>query len=268
MQAMVEFLVRHGYLVVFLWVLVDQAGVPIPGIPMLIAAGALAGAGRLDLGLVVVLALIASLLADSAWFWLGRTKGTHVLGFLCRVSLEPESCVRRTTDSFARRGALTLVVSKFVPGLATAAPPLAGIIGMTWPRFLWLDTAGTVLWVAAFAVPGYLFSERLDEMAEGAALTGAWLFGAFVAVVVLFVLIKFVRRQLFLHRLRVARIAPEELLQLMDGDEPPFVVDLRHRSDFENDPRTVPGAFHFTVEEIEQHHELIPRDRDVVLYCT
>lgn len=268
MEAMLQFLIRHGYLVVFLWVLLSQAGLPLPAVPVMLSAGALAGAGHLDLFLVLGLGFIASVISDAAWFQLGRKKGAHVLGFLCRVSLEPETCVRSTSESFARRGGLTLLLAKFVPGLNTAAPPLAGVTGMTWRQFLWWDGAGALLFVAAFTVPGYVFSESLERIAADAAVTGAWLLGAFATGVAIFVVVKFWSRRAFLRRLRIARIGPGELMRLLEGTEPPFVVDLRHRVDFEADPRTVPGAFHFTVEEVEQHHGVIPRDRDVVLYCT
>jgi membrane protein DedA with SNARE-associated domain len=267
-QATLDFLVAHGYLIVFLWVLAGQAGLPLPAVPVLLAAGALAGMGRLDAGVIVALSVVASLVSDALWFVLGRLRGARVLGFLCRVSLEPESCVLRTRLTFARRGAITLVLSKFVPGLSTLAPPLAAIVGMSWPRFVLLDATGALVWTLALVVPGYVFSDQLERIAEHAALTGAWLLGLLLAVVALFVLVKLVRRQVFLRSLRVARITPAELQELLAGEVPPFVVDLRHALDFAADPHVVPGALHFTAEEIEAHHVAIPRDRDVVLYCT
>jgi membrane protein DedA with SNARE-associated domain len=268
MQVLLEFLVRHGYAVVFVWVLVGQAGLPLPAIPVLLAAGALAGTGKLSLAAVLAVSVVASSISDALWFVVGRRAGSRVLALLCRVSLEPETCVRRTESTFARRGALTLVVAKFVPGLNTAAPPLAGTIGMSWRRFLLFNGAGALLWSATFALPGFLFADRLEQIADHAALTGAWLFGILVALVAAFLLAKVVRRYLFLRRLRIARIAPHELRTLLDSGTPPFVVDLRLAEDFELDPQTVPGAFHLTVEQIEAQHAAIPRDRDVVLYCT
>ena len=268
MQATLEFLVQHGYLIVFLWVLLAQAGLPLPAIPVLIAAGALSGTGKLDIVAITGLCVLASLLSDGVWFKIGRNHGSKVLGFLCRVSLEPETCVRRTESTFAKRGAYTVVLAKFVPGLSTVAPPLAGMIGMRWGRFLALDALGALMWTAAFVVPGYVLHDQIERLAEHAALTGAWLFGIFVAVLSLFVLVKVVRRQLFMRRLRIARITPEELHALLASEAPPFVVDLRHEDHFAADPHTVPGALHFTADQIEERHFEIPRDRDVVLYCT
>jgi membrane protein DedA with SNARE-associated domain len=134
MDDLVDVLVRYGYLVVFGWVFAEQIGLPIPAMPALLAAGAMAGTGRLSLVLVLVLAGIASLVSDVIWYWIGRLGGGRVLGFLCRISLEPDSCVRRTEETFSRRGARSLLIAKFVPGYSTAAPPLAGIVRMRFGR--------------------------------------------------------------------------------------------------------------------------------------
>jgi membrane protein DedA with SNARE-associated domain len=265
MQALVDFLVAHGHLVVFLWIAADQAGVPIPGVPLLLAAGALAGAGHLNLPLLAVLAIFGSLLSDVVWFAIGRRHGIRVLRFLCRISLEPDSCVRRTENTFASRGAWTLVVAKFVPGLATAAPPLAGLTGMRLGTFLGYSTIGATVWSLAFLLPGYLCSDQLERLAGDAALTGTWLLGIFAGVVVLWITFRFAQRQRFLRKLR---IAPDDLYRLQQDGADVFVVDLRHAVDFDADPHTVPGALRLTAEEIESRHVEIPRDRDVVLYCT
>jgi membrane protein DedA with SNARE-associated domain len=268
MQALVDFLIAHGYSVVFLWVLAAQAGVPAPAIPLLLAAGAVAGQGLLDLRLLLLLSVLASVLSDAAWYALGRRFGVRVLAFLCRIAIEPDSCVRRTERTFAARGALTLLCAKFVPGVSTAAPPLAGLVRMPFRRFLWLDALGALLWSAAFLVPGWAFSRELERIAAHAALTGTWLLALFGAVVVLWILVRVVLRQRFLRRLRVARITPAELHRLQLDGAAPFVVDLRHAIDFDADPELVPGALRLTAEEVEDRHGEIPRDRDVVLYCT
>lgn len=268
MQATIDFLVRHGYLIVFVWMLVAQAGVPLPVIPLLIAAGALVADGRLDAGVVLVVSVVASLISDLLWFWLGRRHGGKVLGFLCRIAIEPETCVRSTESAFRRHGAFTVVFAKFVPGLSTAAPPLAGMIGMTTTVFVLLDALAASIWTAVFVAAGWLLRDHIEAVAEHLAATGTWLLLAFLAVVALFVVAKVVRRRLFLRRLRVARIAPTELQALLAAEAPLFIVDLRTAANFAEDPRTVPGALRLTTEEIERRHAEIPRDRDIVLYCT
>lgn len=268
MQPVVEFLVAHGYVIVFVWVLAAQAGVPLPAVPLLLAAGALAGQGRLSLPAVLALALVATLLSDTAWFLLGRRHGVRVLALLCRISLEPDSCVRRTETSFARRGALTLLLAKFVPGLSTVAPPLAGLTRMPLRRFLLLDGAAAGLWTLACTLPGFVFSDQLERIAEAAALTGTWLLGIFAGVVVLVIAVRLLQRLAFLRGLRTRRIEPAELQALRQSGAAVFIVDLRHALDFAADPHILPDALRLAAEELEQRHGEIPRDRDVVLYCT
>ncbi len=268
MQELSDFLVAHGYVVVFSWVLFAQAGVPVPEVPLLLVGGALAGAGQLHFAVLLLLSVAASVLGDSVWYALGRRYGVGVLGFLCRVSLEPDSCVRRTRETFAQRGGSTLVWGKFVPGIATVAPPLAGLSRMPLPKFLVLTVVGASAWCSVWLLLGYVCHDRLERMAEGAAATGGWLLAAFVAVTAMWIGVRWVRRWLFLRDLRVARLAPHELHRLQTEGMPVFVVDLRHAEDFATDPHVVPGALRIDAEDFALRHVEIPRDRDVVLYCT
>ncbi|MCB9878992.1 MAG: VTT domain-containing protein [Planctomycetes bacterium] len=268
MSALLEFLTANGYVVVFAWVLIGQIGVPVPAGPLLLAAGALAGGGQLSLGVLLLLSVVASLLADAAWFWLGRRHGARVLSLLCRISLEPDSCVRRTQLTFATRGASTLLFGKFVPGLGLLGPPLAGMSRMGVVRFVTYSVGGALLWAGAFLVPGYLLHQQLEVIAERLALTGAWLLTAFAVVVVGWIAWRWSLRRRFLRRLRTARIAPLELHRRIADGEAVFVVDLRHDTDVGFDPFVVPGALRMTAELLEQRHLEIPRDRDVVLYCS
>jgi len=154
MNELLQFVVRHGYLLVFAWVFAEQAGLPIPSAPLLLAVGALAGTHEMNLGLALAVAVFAAIASDSMWYELGRRKGVRVLQLLCRISLEPDSCVRRTQISIGRGGARVLLVSKFVPGLNAVAAPLSGIIRMGWRRFLLFDLLGAVLWASCFTVTG------------------------------------------------------------------------------------------------------------------
>jgi membrane protein DedA with SNARE-associated domain len=268
MQQFLETLVAHGYLILFVWVLLCQVGIPLPATPLLLAAGALAGTGRMNLGLCILLSTFASLLGDLAWYWLGRHRGRRVLGLLCRLSLEPDSCVRNTELSFVRHRVLSLLFGKFVPGIGTMVPPMAGMFGTSHARFLVFDTASSLMWSSALLLPGYVFADQLERIAERAALTGQWLLLSFVAVVVLWLLIRLIRRRAFLRGLRVARISPEQLHDLLQSGAELALIDLRSAADFELDPRVIPGARRIDVELLEHEHGAIPRDREIVLYCT
>jgi membrane protein DedA with SNARE-associated domain len=249
-------------------VLAEQVGLPLPAVPILLAAGGLAGTGRLSLAPILALAVAACLAGDGVWYWLGRRRGGRVLGFLCRISLEPDSCVRRTSELFARHGARSLLVAKFVPGFSTAAPPLAGIIGMRPGRFLLWDGLGSLLWAGLFVGLGHVFSDRLERVAGYALALGSWLVALLVAALAGYVVWKWMERRRFVRRLRVARIDVEELKRRLDAGEDVVVVDLRHAMDFEADPATIPGALLLSPEELEARHLEIPREREIVLYCT
>lgn len=267
MDEVTQFLVQHGALVLFVAVFAEQIGLPIPAIPVLLAAGALAGTGRMDLGAAVVLTVVACTLGDLIWYVLGRYKGRHVLGLLCRISLEPDSCVRQTESFFLRHGSWSLVLAKFIPGVSTVTPALAGLFAVTIRRFLLFNGLGAFLWAMAFIVPGYLFSSQLAELSARVARYGSSLGILVGGILALYIAYKFIHRYLLLRKLRIARITPDELKQLLDGGEAPVIVDLRQPLDVEADPWTIPGAIRMAVEELTDRHHEIPRDRDVILYC-
>ena len=268
MNETLEFLVRHGYTVLFAWVFVEQIGLPIPTVPMLLASGALAGTGRLSLTTAMIVAIAAAMLSDSLWYQLGRRRGARVLRMLCRISLEPDSCVRRAENLYGKHGASSLLLAKFVPGLNTASPPLAGIFRMRLERFLFFDALGVILWVSAYVGLGYAFSDQLERVADRALTLGAGLIALLLAAFGSFLVWKYVKRQRFLRELRVARITPEELKQMLDAGEDMVIVDLRHALDFEAEPEMIPGAVRINAEDLEQMNQHVPPNREVVLYCT
>jgi membrane protein DedA with SNARE-associated domain len=263
-----DFLMRHGYAVLFALVFAEQIGLPLPAIPVLLAAGALAGAGSIHFGLALGLGVVASLVSDLVWYEIGRRRGAKVLNLLCRISLEPDSCVRRTEGVFAKHGAKSLLVAKFIPGLNTVAPPLAGIFHMRLHRFLLYDAGGALLWAGGFMGLGWLFSDQIEWLAGHAASLGGWLLVLIFGGLGLYLAAKYIQRQRFLRSLRVARITPEELKRWLDAGENVVIVDLRHSVDFEADPEVIPGAVHLATEDLEAAHDAIPRDRDIILYCT
>jgi membrane protein DedA with SNARE-associated domain len=263
-----EFLVRHGYALLFGIVLIEQLGLPLPSPPVLLAAGALAGLGQLNLALVVLLPAVAALLADFVWFELGRRKGMWVLQLLCRISLEPDSCVRRTEEVFGRHGPRSLLVAKFMPGLNTVAPPLAGVFRMSPARFLAYDAAGTALWIVTFVGLGYLLSDQLELIAHQAERFGTGLVGLIVSAAVLWIAWKAIARWLFIRTLRTDRITPAELQARIGAGEEILVVDLRGTLEFESDPRTIPGALRAEAARLDEIRERLLGAAEVVLFCT
>jgi membrane protein DedA with SNARE-associated domain len=260
-----DFLIRHGYVLLFGWVLLEQMGLPIPAVPLLVAAGALTSAGKINLMFAVVLAFMAVILADLFWYSLGRYRGARILKLLCRISLEPDSCVRRTQNLFVRHGIYSLLVAKFVPGLNTAAPSLAGIFRMPVRRFMIFGSLGGLFWVVTVTSLGLIFSDQLEQIA---LRWGGWLVAVLAGGLAAYVLWKFIQRRRFLRRLRIARITPKELMDKLTAGEDISIVDLRQPFDIEAFPQMIPGALRIAMEEIEDRHGEIPRDRDVVLYCS
>ncbi|HEX4824161.1 MAG TPA: VTT domain-containing protein [Candidatus Polarisedimenticolaceae bacterium] len=258
---------RNGPLLLFLWVLAEQLGAPIPAFPALLAAGAISRTSGEWLWLPLTIAVTASLLADVLWYAIGRRRGAGIMRFICRISLEPDSCVRRTEDVFERRGAATLLVAKFVPGLSTVAPPLAGIVRMPFSRFLLFNTAGAVLWAGTSLLAGFVFSRQLEAILTAVSRAGDWL-QLTIIVLAVYLAFKWWSRQRFLRSIRVGRIRPEELKEMLDAGEEIVVVDLRSSREFEESPQSIPGAMRIAADDLVRDHGKIPRDRDVILFCT
>lgn len=268
MESHLQTLLHHGYSLLFCWVLAEQCGLPIPAIPVLLAAGALSATGEFNLFVSGLLIVTASLIGDLGWYVLGRKRGMKVLNLLCKLSLEPDSCVRQTEAAFSKAGMRSLLIAKFIPGLSTAAPPLAGVFGVSPLRFLVFDLLGTVLWAGSFLAVGWLFSHQVEMVTEKLIQLGGSLVRAAAILMGIYLGYKFIKRELFLRKLRVLRLQPEELLRMIERGEPHVIVDLRNPYDFENDPTVIAGALRMSPEELEAKHGEIPRDRDVVLYCT
>ena len=257
---------RHGYALLFFWILAEQGALPLPSAPLLLAGGALARDGHLTLHWIVLTGVAACLIADNVWFILGRRRGAKVLRFICRVALEPDSCVRQTETAYLRYGIRSLLVAKFVPGLNAVSAPLAAISGVSFGRFVLFDTLGALTWICAFTGLGYIFSDQLDRVGDYAARMGSWVAVLAVGLLAAWIGWKFAQRQRFLRKLTVARIAPEELKQRLEAGEDLVVVDVR--SALESEVDSVPGALRIPLEDLETRHGDIPRDRDIILFCS
>jgi membrane protein DedA with SNARE-associated domain/rhodanese-related sulfurtransferase len=261
-------LLVYGDLLLFAWVLVEQVGVPLPAAPVLLAAGALSVEGQLSFSVALVVGVVASLLADSIWYFIGRKYGHHVLRILCKLSLEPTTCVRRTQDSFGRQRVATLLFAKFIPGLATVAPPVAGENGIGFGAFLLFDGIGATLWVGALLTCGRIFGDLLSRDTRVLDWAGRSSGALLLLGVAGFLVIRLLRRRMIMQELAAARLEPEELKRQLDEGGSFFIVDLRHPLELLPDPYTLPGALHFSPESLRARHTEIPRDRDIVLFCT
>jgi membrane protein DedA with SNARE-associated domain/rhodanese-related sulfurtransferase len=261
-------LLVYGYILLFAWVLVEQLGIPLPATPVLVAAGALSAEHSLSFPLALFAGITAALTADTVWFWIGHQYGHHVLRILCKLSMEPTICVRKTQDSFGRRREVTLMIAKFVPGLATLAPPVAGQNGMNFGRFLLFDGIGATLWVGALLGAGRLFGDALKR--DPSLLNWVGRFSGLLLFlgVLGFFLNRLYRRRSFMKKLVQSRLEPEVLKTQLEAGEAVYIVDLRHPLELMTDPFTLPGALHFSPEALASRIHEIPRDRDIVLYCT
>jgi membrane protein DedA with SNARE-associated domain/rhodanese-related sulfurtransferase len=268
MNQITGFLLSHGGPVLFAVVFIEQIGLPLPAVPWLLAAGALAAGGQLNRWMAIVVTFLACIVADSIWFYLGRRNGHRVLGLLCRISLEPDSCVRRTQDLFTRYGTRWLVVAKFVPGLGTLAPPLAGNAQVSIPRFLLFDGIGSLLYVGGSMLAGFLFSHQLGQVIGAFGSLGTSALGVLVTVAALYVGYKYFQRRRILRELRMARITVDELYQKLNAGENPVILDLRPNSELQQDPALIRGALHMTMDEVDSRQKEIPKDREIVLYCS
>jgi len=263
-----QLLERYSVVILPALVVAEQIGVPLPAVPALLGVGALAANGRASIPLVLGAIAVVALTVDLGWYELGRRRGASVLGRLCRLSLEPDTCVRQAENVFTRYGARALLVAKFVPGLTTVVPPLAGVVGIGRLRFALYEVAGVLLWAGTWVALGYYFSDAISRVAAGAAELGRALGLVVAAALAGYILVKYLRRQLFLRALRMARISPEELKRRLDAGDDITVIDLRTMLDLEATPYAIPGSRRIDTEQLDERESELLRARELVLYCS
>ncbi|MEO6965190.1 MAG: DedA family protein/thiosulfate sulfurtransferase GlpE [Acidobacteriaceae bacterium] len=268
MHVTVELFLQYGYWILFGWVLVEQLGIPLPSSPILLTAGTLTATHNMSLEGIILAAMAGSAVADSVWFRLGGRYGSSVTRWLCKYSLEAASCVRKTENMLTRHGPASLLLAKFIPGLNTMAAPLAGQSRMKYRTFLLYDMAGTFLWVTTFVLVGRFFGNAIRRNDAVLHWMGRSAFVLVLLVVIGILLYRVLRQRSFLHKINTMRIAPDELKAMMDRGESLYIIDLRHPLDILPDPRILPGAVRLLPDELIARNAEIPRDRDVVLYCT
>ena len=260
---------QSAYGLLFAWVLAEQAGLPIPAVPMLLAAGAMAANGKLHFGAAVIVGLAASMIADAGWYEAGRYRGLSLIHSLCRFSLEKDSCARKTQMLYGTYGAFALVIAKFVPGLNFAAPPLSGVFQMRRWRFLLFNGVGALSWIVAFMSLGFLFSTQLTALANKATAAGHTLIAlGVIGAIAVFVSWKSRRRKLFRKQLQTATISPQELKDSADRQVPMTIIDVRHPLDLLSNAFMIPHAVRIPLESVAAQASTIPRDHMIVIYCT
>ncbi|HVN46287.1 MAG TPA: DedA family protein/thiosulfate sulfurtransferase GlpE [Steroidobacteraceae bacterium] len=257
-----------GLSLIFLNVLLEQLGLPVPAIPTLVVAGAVAANGQLPLAAVFALAVAASFIGDVSWYLAGRAYGMRVMKLLCRISLTPDTCVSQTQASFERWGSGALLVAKFVPGLSMIAPPLAGATRMRLARFAIFSVLGGGLWVGAAVITGVLLRTQIARLLPRLSGIGGTVAGLLLLLLGGYIAFKWWERRRFYAALDMARIDVDELYRRMQGDAVPVIMDVRSASAHGLDPRRIPGALQVPVQEVERHVRALPRDREIILYCS
>lgn len=268
MTSLVHYVLLYGVPLIFINVLLEQLGVPVPAVPALIVAGALSRDGKLSSTHVLLAALLASLIADYIWFLLGRRFGYRILRTLCRISLSPDSCVRDTEARFERWGLKSLLIAKFIPGFSTVAPPLAGASGRSTLAFVIYDGIGALIWAGSAVAAGRAFHRAIDRVLAALENLGWWAIIIVASLLALVIVVKWAQRVQFLKQLRTARIQPHELKAMLDRGELPVVLDVRTPGARKRDPRSIPTAILALLSDIDaQLGDLAPH-QEVVLYCT
>jgi membrane protein DedA with SNARE-associated domain len=266
---LIELILHYGVPLVFVNVFLEQIGAPIPAVPTLVVAGALARNGQMSSTHVLTAALVASLIADWIWFLLGRRYGYRILRTLCRISLSPDSCVRETEAYFDRWGMKSLLFAKFIPGFSTVAPPLAGAMKASTIEFLIYDAFGAFFWAGTAVAGGRAFHHAIGQLLQRLEDLGWWSVVFIGSVIALVVLIKWWQRRSFYKKLRVARVTVDDLKAMFDRGESPIVLDVRTRGSRQRDLRRIPAAIvASSPDEVASQLEHVPPSNPIILYCT
>ncbi len=256
---------RYGLAAIFLFTFLENVGLPIPAIPVLMLAGAYASTRHTAVPLVLGVAVAGALLADGIWYYVGRWRGKPVLDRLCKVSFNPDACLERAVDGFHRRMYASILSAKFLPGVNTIIPPLAGVSAVPILLFLILDFAGALLWAGAAVALGFAFGEEVAETARGLQGMLGWLLLAGIAATVAW---RIAYRFWLVKRYSARRLEPEEVHRRMREGEEILVLDLRRDDDYAATDRMIAGAVRVRPASFHRHAHHLPRDRELVFYCT
>ena len=267
MSSLLILLQQYGVFIVFAIVLIEQIGMPIPAFPILIVAGALAVGGGISWPACLAVSIAACLISDLFWFRAGRSQGKRILRLLCRISLSPDYCVSQTEDRFARYGAKSLIVAKFIPGFNIIASPMSGALGVPAPRFIAFSLAGSLLWSGAGLAIGAYFHSSVDQVLLVLGNMGTTALLVLLSLLALFVLFKYVERRRFRLGMQLERITMGELASLMEGEEAPVIVDARSATARQLE-QAIPGALLYSDANWTAMLAALDKDRHIVVYCS
>lgn len=262
MSTLIGWLEHVGLAAVFAWVLLEQVGLPLPSYPLLIIAGSWSVSGGAPALRIVAVAVFASLLADLGWYAAGNRLGSRVLRTMCRVSLEPDSCIADTEKVFTRFGTRALLFAKFVPGLGAVATAMSGVVGASLVGFVGWDLIGATVWAGSGVAIGALFHDAVDDVFSELGQLGRFGIVLVVAALGAFLALKAWRRHLFYRELRMARISVDELARLVASGATPMIVDARSAPNRARDGM-IPGAVAFEA----LGGAAAPIEGEVIVYC-
>ena len=261
---------RHGYALTFGLLLAEALRLPFPAAIVLVAAGAAISAHALWGPYVFLAALSALLLGDTVEFWLGRYMGWALLGFLCRVSINPETCILRSAESFYKRGKATLVIAKFIPGVNTMAAPLAGSMKMHYWQFLRLDSAGALTYCVTYLAVGFLFRDFLAAILRGFQAAGRAMETVVVTAIVLYAIYRVMEyRKHRMYRV-VPRVQVQELAARLASQDARkvLIVDVRSHGYYDPGAARIKNSIRIEPNNLDEEIRNLPKDKDVYLYCT
>jgi membrane protein DedA with SNARE-associated domain len=265
---MVHILEVYRYWLIFGLVLAENLGLPLPSFPVLLLAASASRNLHISIAGLLLVSLLGALTGDLTWYSLGRRRGRPILRTLCSLTLNPDSCVSRTENIFIRHGLKSLLVAKFVPGLNTIGPPLAGMLKISALKFALYDLAGISLWAGSALSLGVIFRTQVEwalEWLQAFGRLGGW---SLMVLVAGWLLLKWIERRQFYKLLDKSRIAPPELKEMLARGENVVIVDLRSNLSYQTEGTKIPGAIHIPPKEFEARYKEIPLGRPVVMYCT
>jgi membrane protein DedA with SNARE-associated domain len=270
MTDLLHILARNGYSLVFGMLLAEAVGFPLPAAIALIAAGAAIASHTLAFSAVLPIALLALLIGDSIQFWLGRAAGWALLGFLCRLSMNPETCILRSAESFYKRGKATVVVAKFIPGINTMAAPLAGSMKMRFGQFLTLDLAGALLYSVTYLLVGYVSRDFLAAVLKSIHAATRMMEILIIAALAAYAVYRILQFMKYREYDVVPRVqVPELAARLASGDGGRVqIVDVRSHGYYDRGAERILGSIRIEPNNLQEEIKNLPKDKDIYLYCT